>query len=313
MNIDKPVVTPAAPRAERARRVELAVPGSNARMIERAASGTADHVFLDLEDAVAPSAKESARRMVTEGLNDLDWGTKTRCVRINDLDSPYAYDDLTYVVANAGTNLDVIMVPKVTTPEHVLFVDRLLTMLEQRHGLKHAIGLEILIEEIAALRDVEALCQSSPRLEAAILGLGDYSAAQGISPKAVRGTSGYPGDIWHYARFKLIIAARAAGIAAIDGPFADVRNGEAYAEECRTAVILGFDGKWALHPAQVELALAAFTPDAEEVRKARAMAVAYAQAQERGIGAVEFDGAMVDVASVRLSANMLRKADLFGM
>ncbi|REG50987.1 citrate lyase subunit beta/citryl-CoA lyase [Paraburkholderia sp. BL6669N2] len=302
-----------APRPTRPRRVQLAVPGSNARMIEKAAACDADHVFLDLEDAVAPNAKVGARRTVSEALLHLDWGTKTRCVRINDLDTPYAYDDLTEVIGVAGSHLDVVMLPKVTRPEHIQFVDRLLTMLEHKHDIAHSIGLEILIEEIEGLVNVESLCKTSRRLEAAILGVGDYSAAQGIAPSAVRGTSGYPGDLWHYPRFKLVAAARAAGIAAIDGPFADVRNGAAYAEECRTGALLGFDGKWALHPSQIGIAKQAFTPDLEDVRRARAIAAAYADAQAQGIGAVELDGMMIDVASVRLVSNTLRKADLFGM
>lgn len=302
-----------APRPARPRRVELAVPGSNARMIEKAAAGDADHVFLDLEDAVAPNAKAGARRTVCDALLQLDWGNKTRCVRINDLDTPYAYDDLTEVIGTAGSHVDVVMLPKVTSPEHIQFVDRLLTMLERKHGIGHTIGIEILIEEIEGLINVETLCKSSARLEAAILGVGDYSAAQGISPSAVRGTSGYPGDLWHYPRFKLVAAARAAGIAAIDGPFADVRNGELYADECRTAALLGFDGKWALHPSQIAIAKQAFSPDPEDVKRARAIAAAYADAQARGVGAVELDGMMVDVASVRLVSNVLRKADLFGM
>src|SRR5690625_339834 len=301
-------------RPARARRAELAVPGSNERMLQRASESNADQVFLDLEDAVAPNMKAKARSMIADALMSLDWGNKTRCVRINDLDSPYAYEDITEIIRLAGKNLDAIMLPKVIAPEQIQFLDRLITMLERKHGLvENAIGIEILIEEIEGLINVEALCKASPRLEAAILGGGDYSAAQGITPKAVTGSSGYPGDIWHYARFKLVAAARAANIQAIDGPFADIRNLELYRDECRTGAILGFDGKWALHPNQIDIAIEEFSPSQQEVEQARKISAAYKEAQSKGVGAVEVDGTMVDVASVRLVSNVLKKAELFGM
>lgn len=298
---------------ERRRRVQLAVPASNQRMIVKAAAGDADHVFLDLEDAVAPSAKDDARRLAIRSLHDLDWGRKTRCVRINDLGTPHFYKDITQLVAQAGEKLDTIMVPKVTSPGDVQFVDRLLGLLEQEAGLKRRIGIEILIEEIAGLMNVEAICAASDRLESAILGVGDYSAAQGIDRQALNGASDYPGDMWHYARFKLIVACRASRLHAIDGPFPDLKNADGYRASCRQAAILGFDGKWALHPDQIPVALEQFSPAVEEIEVAREQMALYKDAEAKGIGAVAHNGVMVDVGSVRLLRNVLRKAELFGM
>lgn len=298
---------------ERRRRVQLAVPASNERMIAKASTSKTDHVFLDLEDSVALTAKDAARELAIKSLKELQWGSITRCVRVNDTGTPFFWKDITELVTRAGDVLDTIMVPKVTSPADVQFIDRMLTLLEREAGLTRRIGIEILIEEIPGLMNVEAICAASDRLEAAILGVGDYSAAQGIDRRALNGASDYPGDMWHYARFKLIVACRNAGIQAIDGPYPDLKNGEGYRTSSRQAAILGFDGKWALHPDQVAIALEEFSPPVEEVRVARELSAVFAEAQAKGIGAVSHNGIMVDVGSIRMLKGTLRKAELFGM
>lgn len=300
-------------RPQRLRRVQLAVPGSSEKMMAKAAASAADHVFLDLEDAVAPSQKAEARKKVIHALNTLDWGKKTRCVRINDLGTPYAFEDIIHVVEAAHGNLDTIMMTKVRSASDILFADTLLRQLELKLGLTRRIGLEALVEEVEALQNVDSIARSCDRLEALVFGMGDFSASMGthITPDGKVGA--YPGDIWHYARFRLVMACRAAGIDAVDGPFADFRSEDLYKEDCRRAMTLGCVGKWALHPAQIPWALDVFTPDQQHVDRARRLAAAYAEAQARGEGAIQVDGTVVDVASIRMFSAMLHKADLIGM
>jgi citrate lyase subunit beta/citryl-CoA lyase len=295
-------------RPKRQRRVQLAVPGSSEKMIRKAAESAADHVFLDLEDAVAPNAKLAARGQVIEALKGLDWGTKTRCVRINDLRTRYAYGDIIEVLRGAGEHIDTFMIPKATDARDIWFVETLLEQLEADLGLTRRIGIEALIEEVQGLQNVERIAAASPRLEALILGVGDYSASQKMDPRAVNGATGYPGDLWHYARFRMVIAARANGLDPIDGPFPDFRNPEGYREECRRGLIIGCAGKWALHPAQIPIALEVFTPLPEQIAHARKMIAAYRQAEEQGLGAIQVDGEMIDAASIRILRNVLERA-----
>ncbi|WP_395712748.1 HpcH/HpaI aldolase/citrate lyase family protein [Reyranella sp.] len=301
-------------RPRRARRVQLSTPGSSEKMIQKAAESKADHVFLDLEDAVAPSQKREARKKIVEGLKSLDWGRKTRCVRINDLTTEYAFEDIIEVVEGAGEHLDTIMMTKVLTPADVLFADKLLHQLERKLKLKRRIGLEALIEEVEGMQNVDAIAACTPRLECLVFGMGDFSASMGVTNKNVGDSDGYPGDIWHYARFRLVMACRAAGIDPVDGPFADFRSPDAYREECRRSMILGCVGKWAIHPAQIDIALDVYSPKKEDVERARRLEKAYAEAEAKGLGAINVDGIMVDVASIRILRNtVLNKADLFGM
>jgi citrate lyase subunit beta/citryl-CoA lyase len=301
-------------RPRRARRVQLSTPGSSEKMIQKAAQSKADHVFLDLEDAVAPSQKRDARKKIIEGLKSLHWGKKTRCVRINDLTTEYAFEDIIEVVEGAGEHLDTIMMTKVMTPADVLFADKLLHQLEKKLKLKQRIGLEALIEEVEGLQNVDAIAKCTPRLECLVFGMGDFSASMGVTNKNVGETDGYPGDIWHYARFRLVMACRAAGIDPVDGPFADFRNPDAYREECKRSMILGCVGKWAIHPSQIDIALDVYSPKAEDVARARKLEKAYAEAEAAGLGAINVDGVMVDVASIRILRNtVLNKADLYGM
>ncbi len=298
----------------RLRRSELSTPGSSEKMIERAAGSAADFVFLDLEDACAPSEKVAARAKVIHGLKTLDWGKKTRAVRINNLETEWCYQDIIQVAEEAGEHLDVIIVPKVKRAEDVRWVDVLLTQIELRLHRPRRIGLEVLIEEVEAMINAEEIARATPRLEALIFGPGDYSASQGISVDTIGGTSSsYPGDVWHYARNKVVIAARAAGIDAVDGPYADFKNADGYRAECQKANVLGCVGKWAIHPSQIAIANEVFSPTQKAVDQARKLIEGYAKAEQEGLGAVAIDGVMVDAASARLMQNTVRKADLIGM
>ena len=297
----------------RLRRSELSTPGSNEKMMAKAAASAADLVFLDLEDSVAPKEKAAARGKIVHALNTLDWGRKTRAVRINNLETHYAHQDIIEVVEGARERLDLIIVPKVKSARDVWWVDVLLTQLETRLGMTKRIALEVLIEEVEAMINAEEIARASPRLEALIFGPGDYSASQGVDVKGIGGSSDYPGDVWHYARNKVVIAARAAGIEMIDGPFAAFNDPEGFRRECNRARILGASGKWAIHPSQIAIANEVYSPPLEQVERARKLAAAYAEAEAAGLGAVNVDGVMVDAASVRILQNTLRKADLIGI
>lgn len=298
---------------KRLRRCQLAVPGSSDKMMTKAASLGVDHVFLDLEDAVAPNAKVEARGQIVNALNTLDFGSTIRCVRINDLDTHYAYEDIITVVEGAGDKIDTILVPKVRNACDVRFVDRLLTQIEMKLGITRRIGIELLIEEAEAMMRVDEIAGASDRIEALIFGMGDYSASQGIDTRAIAGDSGYPGDIWHYARFKMIVAARTYGLDAVDGPFVNFRDGDWFRTECVRAKQLGAVGKWAIHPSQVAIAQEVFSPSQEEVDKAYKAVAAYREAQEQGLGAIQVDGQMVDVATVRLVQKVIDQAELAGI
>lgn len=299
----------------RLRRCELSTPGSNEKMIEKALGTNADVVFLDLEDAVAPNQKVAARGKVIDALQTLNWGKKTRAFRMNNIETEYAYGDVIEVVEKAGEHLDLIIIPKVKAARDVFWVDTLLTQIETRLRRKRKIALEVLIEEVEALINVEEIARSSPRLEAIIFGPGDFSASQGVRMgKTIGGSvTTYPGDIWHYARSKIVVAARAAGIEAIDGPYADFRNPDGYREEAIRSATMGFVGKWAIHPSQIDLANEIYSPTAEEVDRARKLETAYAKAEAEGLGAVTFEGVMIDAASVRIIRNVIEKANLIGM
>jgi citrate lyase subunit beta/citryl-CoA lyase len=282
-------------------------------MLQKAAGSAADHVFCDLEDAVAPSAKVAARDTIAQALNELDWGRKTRCVRINDVTTQWCHDDIITIVEKAGRNLDTIMLTKPFRAADVIFLHHMLEQLEQKLKLERRIGIEVLIEEVQALQNVEEIAHCSDRLECLIFGMGDYSGSQGIDTNEIGGTGGYPGDIFHYARFRIAMAARAAGLDAVDGPYANFKNEDGFRTEATRARSLGMVGKWAIHPSQIEPALDVFSPPAEEVARARKLEAAYRQAEAQGLGAVQVDGVMVDVAVLRLVRNTLAKADLIGM
>lgn len=290
----------------------LAVPASEPRKVEKAAASQADAVFLDLEDAVPPDLKDAARAEAIRALRDLDWGGKTRMVRINGPDTPWAYRDLVEVCEQAGSELDCVIVPKVTRPEELSFVDILLTQIEARLGLRRRIGVHALVETAGGLARVEQLAAATPRLEALSFGPGDFAASAGI-PSAAIGTedewdTAYPGHRWHYAMMRVVVAARAAGLRVFDGPAAEFRDLAAFRRLCRVARALGFDGKWCIHPAQIPVVHEVFAPTEEELAWARRVVAAYEEAQASGRGAITVDGRMVDAASLRMAQATLARA-----
>jgi citrate lyase subunit beta / citryl-CoA lyase len=297
----------------RSRRSELATPASNEHMCEKAARTGADLVFLDLEDACAPSAKESARAIAVGALTGLDWGRTVRAVRVNGLETPWCHGDIIEVVSGAREAIDVLIVPKARSARDVWWVDILLTQLEAKLGLRKSIALEVLIEEAEGLGNAVEIARASHRLEAIILGAGDLSASLGARVDGnFDPVRPYPGDFWHYARMQVLAAARVAGIDAIDTPYPAFQDLDGYRSAAVHASLLGFDGKWAIHPDQIAVANEVFSPTPEEVEAARVAVETYRRAQAEGVGAISHDGRLVDAAHMRLAANVLHKASLGG-
>jgi citrate lyase beta subunit len=285
------------PVKTRLQRSELAVPGSNPSMIEKAADSAADYVFLDLEDAVAPLDKIAARKNIIEALNDIDWKAKgkTICIRINGLDTHYMYRDVVEIVEQAGQHLDTILVPKVGVPADLYMVEAMCNQIEQAQGFTHKIGLEALIETALGMANVEAIAQASPRLEAMHFGVADYAASNRARTVVIGGLNpDYPGDQWHAALSRMTVACRAYGLRAIDGPFGDFSDPDSYI----------------LAPSQIALANEVFSPPPEELNRAKGILAALAEAQAKGQGAAQLDGKMIDAASARMAENVVNVANI---
>jgi citrate lyase subunit beta/citryl-CoA lyase len=297
----------------RLQRSELAVPGSNPGMFEKAAKSDADYIFLDCEDAVIPDDKPQARNNIIAALNDIDWHGKTMSVRINGLDTHYMYRDVVDIVEQAGARLHTILIPKVGTPGDVYTVDCLLTQIETAFGIKHRIGIECLIETALGGANVMAIAQSSKRLEALHFGVADYAASLRARTVNIGGLNpDYPGDQWHAALVNMVTACRAFGLRAIDGPFGDFSDPEGYKNAARRAAALGYEGKWAIHPSQIALANEVMSPPEKEVTRAQRVLVALEEAAKQGKGAAQLDGKMIDAASERMARNIVRQAELIG-
>jgi len=291
----------------RSRRSCHAVPGSSERFLAKAPSLPADEVFLDLEDAVAPNEKDAARARVIQALNSLTFPS-TVVVRVNGTDTPHYYRDLIDVVEQAGAKLDAIMLPKVRTPGDVEMTDKLLTQIELAHGLQPGkIGIEAQIEDARGLLACEEIAKASPRMETLIFGPGDYSAAVGIPITTIGGApEGYPGDHLNYVYSRLVVAARAAGIQAIDGPYGLVKDDDGLRQRARLARALGMDGKWTIHPGQIAIVNEVFSPAREEWERAEAMLAAYDAAHAAGQGAAMHDGEMIDEANRKMAERVAR-------
>ena len=298
-------------RRQRLQRSELAVPGSSPALFEKAAASDADYVFLDLEDAVAPGDKVQARLNVIEALLTIDWrgAGKTICVRINGLDTHYMYRDVVDVVEQAGDRLDTIMIPKVGVPGDVYMVEAMVNQIEMAMGFEQRIGLEALIETTLGMANVESIAQCSQRLEALHFGVADYAASCRARTVTIGGLNpDYPGDQWHEGLSRMLVACRAYGLRAIDGPFGDFNDPDAFMLSARRAAALGYEGKWAIHPSQIDLAHEVFSPPEAEVDKATQILAALEDAAAEGKGAAQLDGRMIDAASARMAENVVATA-----
>jgi citrate lyase subunit beta/citryl-CoA lyase len=301
----------------RLRRTTLAVPGSNPRFIEKAQGLPADEIFLDLEDAVAPSAKEGARKTVVAALNEGDWTGRVRVVRINDLETQWAYRDVIEVVEGAGANLDAIMLPKASDASHVRWLDRLLTQIERAMGYEAGrIGIEAQIEDAKGMVNIDEIAASSPRLESLVFGPGDLMASINMKTLVVgEQPPGYTeGDAYHYILMRILMAARANDLQAIDGPYFNVRDVEAFTRVAQRSAALGFDGKWVLHPAQIEAGNAVFSPAQDDYDHAELILDAYEHyITVEGRGAATLGDEMIDEASRKMALVIAAKGRAAGM
>ncbi len=316
------IVEQAPPRLNRS---ELAVPGSNYRFIEKAAASDVDVVFLDLEDAVAPDDKPQARKNIVKALNEVDFGKKSISVRINGLDTHYMYRDVVDIIEQGGERLDLIMIPKVGTAADVYAVDMLVTQVEEAVGRKKKLGLEMLIETALGMANVEEIARASKRNESLHFGVADYAASTRARTTGIGGPNPrygvltdadetgqrdyHWGDMWHYAIARMVVAARAAGLRPLDGPFGDFSDPDGYRAQAYRAAVLGCEGKWAIHPSQIGMANEVFSPSEDEIGKAKRILDAMAQAQKEGKGAVSLDGKLIDIASIKQAEVMVRKAE----
>jgi citrate lyase subunit beta/citryl-CoA lyase len=300
--------TPTPTRTQRLQRSYLAVPGSNPSMIDRAIKSAADFVFLDCEDAVAPPEKEQARKNIIQALNDLDWkgAGKSVSVRINGLDTHYMYRDVVDIVEQAGSKLDTILIPKVGVAADVYTVECIVSQIEVAKGLTNKIGTEALIETPLGMANVEAIASAPGRLEAMHFGVADYSAFNKARTVVIGGLNpDYPGDQWHFPLSRMTVACRAYGLRPIDGPFGGIDDPEGYKAAARRGAALGMEGKWAIHPSQIDLANEIFSPTAKEVERAERILVALKEAEAQGKGAASLDGKMIDAASEKMAKNLL--------
>jgi malyl-CoA/(S)-citramalyl-CoA lyase len=308
----------------RLNRSELAVPGSNPKLFEKAAKSAADVIFLDLEDAVAPDDKPQARRTVIQAIGDVDWGHKSLAVRINGLDTHFMYRDVVDVLEQASDRLDLIMIPKVGTAADVYALDMLCTQIESAKGRRKRIGFELIIETALGMQNIHAIAAASPRTESLHFGVADYAASTrarttgigGANPDyavltdadAQGGRDTHWGDMWHYAISRMVVAARANGLRPVDGPFGNFSDADAYRSAARRAAVLGCEGKWAIHPSQIALGNEVFSPSDTDVEQARRIIAAMKQAESEGKGAVSLDGRLIDYASIRQAEVLVSKA-----
>ena len=276
-------------------------------MAGKALASAADAVFLDLEDAVVPDEKASARGKIVSALRELDWRDRQTLYRANALDTPYFYRDVIEVAEEAGERLDGIIIPKVQRPADLHVAATLLSQIELSVGLESGrIKLEAQIESAAGLADIDAISRATDRLEALHFGPGDFAASLRMPYRSIGAMDewdeAYPGHRFHYAMQRIVVAARAAGLRAVDGPLADYRDEEALRRSSLLARSLGFDGKWCIHPAQIPVVNEVFSPTDKEIEWAKKVVGAY---EEAGAGATSVDGQMIDAASIKMARTTL--------
>jgi citrate lyase beta subunit len=292
----------------------LFVPASKPNLIAKAAAGDADAVCLDLEDSVVPGEKAASRSHVVRGLQEIDFGHRVRMIRINALDTPYAYRDLVEIVEDAGDRVDVVMMPKVGSAGDVAFVDTLLSQIEAHRGFTHRIGIEAQIESAQGFLYAREIAAASPRLEALIFGPGDFAASMRMPVSNIgefdQHDDLYPGHRWHAVMQTIVAAARANGLRCMDGPYAAYKDTPGLDRACLIARALGFDGKQCIHPAQLATVNAVFSPTDEDVKKATALVQAYDTAAAAGQGAATHEGRMIDAVSLRMARTILERRRL---
>ncbi|MBT5663676.1 MAG: CoA ester lyase [Alphaproteobacteria bacterium] len=296
------------PKKSRLHRSELAVPGSSPKMFEKAITSNADVVFLDLEDAVSPQDKIPSRQNIIKAIKEMNWKEKgkTISIRINSLDTHYMYRDVIEIVEEVGEKIDTILIPKAGSASDVYMVDCLLTQIEDNKKFKNKIGIECLIETALGMSNIKEIAKSSERLEALHFGVADYAASLKARTVIIGGLNpDYPGDQWHHGLSQLVMTCRAYGLRAIDGPFGDFNDKDAYIASAKRAAAIGFDGKWAIHPSQIDLANEVFSPPEKEVNKAIRILEELEKAAKEGKGAAQLDGRMIDAASARMAENVV--------
>jgi malyl-CoA/(S)-citramalyl-CoA lyase len=323
---DPAVVPGMVPTKTRLHRSELAVPGSNVRMLEKAPGLGADVAMLDLEDAVAPGDKDQARINIVDALREQDWSRCSVSVRINGLDTHWCYRDIVDVVEQAGESIDAIVIPKASGAGDVHLVATLLSQIEAAMGFERKIGLAVLIETAIGMVNVDEIATACPeRMEAMIFGVADYAASiqshtasiGGVDPSysVLTDPNGsehrdrHWGDQWHYPLSRIAVTCRAHGLRPIDGPFGDFTDAEGYLAAARRSAVLGYEGKWAIHPSQIPLANEVFTPAPRLVERTRRIIDAMREAAADGRGAVSLDGRLIDAASIRMAENLLAKLE----
>ncbi|WP_135502604.1 HpcH/HpaI aldolase/citrate lyase family protein [Roseovarius aestuariivivens] len=308
------------PAPARPNRCQLFGPASNTKLFEKMAASEADVINIDLEDSVAPSDKDSARKNAIQAINDIDWGKKTLSVRINGLDSPYWYKDVVDLMEQTEGRLDLIMIPKAGCGEDIYAVDALVSSIEAAKGRDKRVGFECIIESAAGISHVEDIAKASPRMQAISLGAADFAASMGMATTGIGGTQEayymlregqqYWPDPWHWATAKIVAACRTHGVLPVDGPFGDFSDYEGFRAQARRALTLGMVGKWAIHPRQIALANEIFTPSVEAVQEAREILQAMEEAKARGEGATTYKGRLVDIASIKQAEVIVKSAEM---
>ncbi len=303
--------------SERLERSVLLVPASNWGMIQKTAAARADAVCIDLEDAVAPDEKEASRANVARAYRDLDFGNKLKMFRMNGLDTHFAYRDLVEIVEAAGDCIDLVVVPKVNRPEDIYVVETLLGQIESYKSYSRPIGIEALIETALGCLNIREIAACSERLEGFVYGPGDYAASVRMPMESIgeldENDRVYPGHRWHHIMHSIVSAAKAYNKRAVDGPFAGIKNPEGLMQACKIGRAMGFDGKWCIHPSQIETVNQTFVPSEKEIDWARTVLDEYEAALREGRGAISVKGKMIDVASLRMCRAIVERAKLAGL
>ena len=295
------------------RRSTLSVPGHVEKMHHKARDSHADVIMLDLEDSVPLEAKVTAREAVIRSLLSLEWTNKMVTVRINGLDTPFGYKDLFVVVEKAGGHLDSVVIPKINNAGDIHFADRMLNGIEMNKQFSTPIGIEASIESAQGLEKASDIASASARLKTLVFGVADYSSSIGarlvsLSGHGEKETEIYPGHRWNFVMSRIVMAAKAHGLLAIDAPYGHFKDTDGLQHSSATACALGFDGKWAIHPNQIEIINSVFSPSSADIERARKVLDANDKAKAEGRGAVSVDGRMVDQATVRLAQQLWDQA-----